>query len=128
MGGSSRAKVSGALNSLIAGLTGRALVVPSPAKFKAGVFNTYEPEFWHELSECSPLHGGCCGKARGNLLLHMRRRGTRFEEENRHNSEELMVLQERIELSTSPLPSMCPSISKGCKAFHSHPMTIDLQG
>jgi hypothetical protein len=38
------------------------------------------------------------------------------------------VLQERIELSTSPLPRVCSCSSKGCKALQPTTLTLDLPG
>jgi hypothetical protein len=44
------------------------------------------------------------GKAREELFVHTLAARTRFKEKTVDNSNDLLVLQERIELSTSPLP------------------------
>jgi hypothetical protein len=70
------------------------------------------------LSDCLRLHNGSCGKARGDLLVILVAAGRGLRKKTGDNSDELMVLQERIELSTSPLPRMCSEGPKGTEHYH----------
>jgi hypothetical protein len=57
MGGSSRAKVIGALNSLIGGLTGRSLMGPKVLQGSRQVFSTLvSGTLLAQFSDCSQLH------------------------------------------------------------------------
>ncbi len=62
--------------------------------------------FWRNLAIALSFTTAV-GQARGDLLIQTLRRAKRFKEKTVDNSNELMVLQERIELSTSPLPREC---------------------
>src|SRR5580704_4064859 len=104
MAGSSRAKVIGALNSRL-GRADRSRFGGSegPARFKAGVFNTYEPGlYWLNLAIARRFTTAVAERREGifwSLCVAARRD---LRKKTGDNSIELMVLQERIELSTSP--------------------------
>jgi hypothetical protein len=107
MGGSSRTKVIGALNSLIGGLTSRALAAPKVLQGSRLVFSTLMSwDFLAQFSDCSQLHERLLRKVPADLLSICGAAG-RDLRKNGDNSDELLVLQERIELSTSPLPREC---------------------
>jgi hypothetical protein len=59
-----------------------------------------------QFSDCSQLHERLLRKGASDLLVHSAQPDA-IKEKTGDNSDELLVLQERIELSTSPLPREC---------------------
>jgi hypothetical protein len=68
------------------------------------VFNTHGPGFFRGIWRLLSASLRQLERPKGELFVHRLAARTRFKEKNVDNSNDLMVLQERIELSTSPLP------------------------